>query len=256
MISSPMKTAATLLAGLVISAPLAAQRGGNSAGSDSVKAHYRKLEVRIPMRDGVKLFTSVYVPRDTSKAAPILMQRSPYGVAPYGADAYRASLGPSSNPKFASYGFVFVYQDARGRFESEGAFTEMTPHKDVKKSKTDVDESTDTYDTIDWLVKNVPHNNGRVGIYGTSYPGFYTTASCIDPHPALKACEPGAPMTDLWMGDDLFHNGGTNAKGYYLTGTLRVTRGLTLAGRWLSSNEISGEHYGVDLLLVDLMASF
>ncbi len=184
-----------------------AQRGGNPAAAEAVKARYQKLEVRIPMRDGVKLFTSIYVPRDTTKNAAFLMDRTPYGVAPYGPDAYRASLGPSGNPRFAETGFIFVYQDARGRYESEGAFTEMTPHKDVKNSKTDVDESTDTYDTIEWLVKNVPHNNGRVGIYGTSYPGFYTTASCIDPHPALKACEPGAPMTDLWMGDDLFHNG-------------------------------------------------
>lgn len=184
-----------------------AQRGQNPAMAEAVKAKYQKLEVRIPMRDGVKLFTSIYVPRDSSRSYPFLIDRTPYGVAPYGADAYRASLGPSGNPKFAESGFIFVYQDARGRYYSEGAYTEMTPHKDVKKSKTDVDESTDSYDTIDWLVKNLPHNNGRAGIYGTSYPGFYTTASCIDPHPALKACEPGAPMTDLWMGDDLFHNG-------------------------------------------------
>jgi hypothetical protein len=185
----------------------AAQRGGNPAAVEAVKAHYRKMEVRIPMRDGVKLFTSIYVPRDSSSNHPILMDRTPYGVAPYGPDAYRASLGPSSNSKFSDANFIFVYQDARGRFESEGAYTEMTPHKDVKHGTSDVDESTDSYDTIDWLIKNLPHNNGRVGIYGTSYPGFYTTASCIDPHPALKACEPGAPMTDLWMGDDLFHNG-------------------------------------------------
>ncbi len=187
-------------------ASLGAQRGpANTAAVDSIKAHYRKMEVRIPMRDGVKLFTSIYVPRDTSYAAPIIMDRTPYGVAPYGPDAYRASLGPS--PRFADDGFIFVYQDARGRYYSEGSYTEMTPHKDVKKSRTDVDESTDSYDTIDWLVKNLPHNNGRVAIFGTSYPGFYTTASCIDPHPALKMCEPGAPMTDLWRGDDLFHNG-------------------------------------------------
>jgi uncharacterized protein len=184
----------------------AAQRAGNAAGSDSVKAHYRKMEVRIPMRDGVKLFTSIYVPRDTARAVPFIMDRTPYGVAPYGANAYRTSLGPSGNPKFAESGFIFVYQDARGRFYSEGAYTEMTPHKDSKGPK-DVDESTDSYDTIDWLVKNIPHSVPRVAIFGTSYPGFYTTASCIDPHPALKACEPGAPMTDLWMGDDLFHNG-------------------------------------------------
>jgi hypothetical protein len=198
-------SALLLLTALVGTAfPLHAQRAGNPAAAEAIKARYSKLEVRIPMRDGVKLFTSIYVPRDTASDHPILMDRTPYGVAPYGADAYRTSLGPSGNPKFAAANFIFVYQDARGRYESEGAFTEMTPHKDVKKSATDVDESTDTYDTIEWLVKNVPHNNKRIGIYGTSYPGFYTTASCIDPHPALKACEPGAPMTDLWMGDDLF----------------------------------------------------
>jgi putative CocE/NonD family hydrolase len=191
---------------LASASALAAQRGpANSAAIDSIRARYRKMAVRIPMRDGVKLFTSIYLPRDTSDAAPIIMDRTPYGVAPYGPDAYRASLGPS--PRFADEGFIFVYQDARGRYYSEGDYTEMTPHKDIKKSRSDVDESTDSYDTIDWLVKNLPHNNGRVAIFGTSYPGFYTTASCIDPHPALKMCEPGAPMTDLWRGDDLFHNG-------------------------------------------------
>ncbi len=194
--------AALLLASLAV--PSIGQRGGNPAAAAAVQARYRKLEVRIPMRDGAKLFTSIYVPRDSSRDYAILMDRTPYGVAPYGPDAYRASLGPSA--RFSDAGFIFVYQDARGRFESEGAYTEMTPHNDAKRGK-DVDESTDSYDTVDWLVKNVSHNNGKVGIYGTSYPGFYTTASCIDPHPALKACEPGAPMTDLWMGDDLFHNG-------------------------------------------------
>jgi putative CocE/NonD family hydrolase len=197
--------AATVL--VVAGSAVYAQRGGNPAAASAVKARYAKLEVRIPMRDGVKLFTSIYIPRDSSRDYPILMDRTPYGVAPYGADAYRTSLGPSGNPKFAESGFIFVYQDARGRNYSEGAYTEMTPHKDVKNGPSDVDESTDSYDTIDWLIKNLPHNNAKVGIYGTSYPGFYTTASCIDPHPALKACEPGAPMTDLWMGDDLFHNG-------------------------------------------------
>jgi putative CocE/NonD family hydrolase len=191
---------------LLIPGLAAGQRGGNQAAAEAVKAKYRKLEVRIPMRDGVKLFTSIYVPRDSSQAWPIIMDRTPYGVAPYGPEAYRTSLGPSGNPKFAESGFIFVYQDARGRNYSEGKYTEMTPHIDRKK-KGDVDESTDSYDTVDWLIRNLPHNNGRVAIFGTSYPGFYTTASCIDPHPALKACEPGAPMTDLWMGDDLFHNG-------------------------------------------------
>jgi putative CocE/NonD family hydrolase len=205
-----MQTLSTYLAAAALTVALGthagAQRGGNPAAAEAVKARYQKMEVRIPMRDGAKLFTSIYVPRDTTRDHPILMDRTPYGVAPYGPEAYRTSMGPSGNAKFMDENFIFVYQDARGRFESEGAFTEMTPHKDVKKGK-DVDESTDTYDTIEWLTKNLPHNNRRVGIYGTSYPGFYTTASCIDPHPALKACEPGAPMTDLWMGDDLFHNG-------------------------------------------------
>jgi putative CocE/NonD family hydrolase len=197
---------AALAVSALVASPADAQRGGaNTAAADSIRAHYRKLEARIPMRDGIKLFTSIYIPRDTTAAWPIIMDRTPYGVAPYGADAYRAALGPS--PRFAQEGFIFVYQDARGRYYSEGDYTEMTPHKDVKRTATDVDESTDSYDTIDWLLRNIPHNNGRVAIFGTSYPGFYTTASCIDPHPALKMCEPGAPMTDLWWGDDLFHNG-------------------------------------------------
>jgi len=207
-----LRAAATALAALVavaLAAPhLVAQRGGrgaNPAAMEAVKAKYRKLEVQIPMRDGVKLFTSIYVPRDTSRSYPILMDRTPYGVAPYGPDDYKTSLGLGQ--KYMDVGMIFVYQDARGRFYSEGDYTEMTPHKDLKKGPKDVDESTDSYDTIDWLVKNVPHNNGRVGIYGTSYPGFYTTASCIDPHPALKACAPGSPMTDIAMGDDEYHNG-------------------------------------------------
>ena len=159
--SSPC--AAALLLAAVLSSTASSQRGGNAAAAEAVKAKYRKLEVKIPMRDGVKLFTSIYVPRDSSVAHPILMDRTPYGVAPYGPEAYRTSLGPSGNPKFADAGFIFVYQDARGRYKSEGAYTEMTPHKEVKGPR-DVDESTDSYDTIDWLIKNVPHNNGRVGI--------------------------------------------------------------------------------------------
>ena len=196
------------LIALLAAYPVAAQRPQpNAAAMEAVKAKYQKLEVRIPMRDGVKLFTSIYAPRNPTQDYPILMSRTPYGVAPYGPEAYRASLGPGGNPAYAESAFIFVYQDARGRFYSEGEFTEMTPHRDVKKSSKDVDESSDTRDTIEWLLANIPHNNGRVGIYGTSYPGFYATASCIDPHPALKACSPQAPMTDIARGDDLFHNG-------------------------------------------------
>jgi uncharacterized protein len=172
-----------------------------------IRARYTKYEFRIPMRDGAKLFTAVYVPKDASpnRTYPFLMERTPYSVAPYGTDNYPKHLGPA--PSFVADGFIFVYQDVRGRFQSDGSWQEMTPHKDVKKGQNDVDESTDTYDTIDWLLKNVPNNNGKAGIYGISYPGFYVAAGMIDSHPALKACSPQAPVTNLYMGDDAYHNG-------------------------------------------------
>ncbi|MCX6591657.1 MAG: CocE/NonD family hydrolase [Acidobacteria bacterium] len=180
-------------------------------GVEYVKGNYTKFEYLVPVRDGVKLFTSVYVPKEALNGAsttkyPIMMQRTPYSVAPYGVDKYRASLGPSE--KFGKDGFIFVYQDVRGRYQSEGKWLEMTPHKPNKASAKDVDESSDTYDTIDWLVKNIPNNNGRVGMWGISYPGFYVTAGMIDAHPALKAASPQAPVTDLYGGDDSYHNGG------------------------------------------------
>ena len=170
-----------------------------------VKEHYTKYEYRISMRDGVHLFTSVYVPKDSSQAYPFLINRTPYSVSPYGVDEYRKSLGPS--PDFDKAGYIFVFQDVRGRYMSEGTFIEMHPHIDNKKSKQDVDDSSDLYDTIEWLLKNVPNNNGNAGIWGISYPGFYTSASIIDSHPALKAASPQAPMTDLFMGDDAYHGG-------------------------------------------------
>jgi hypothetical protein len=171
----------------------------------SVKEHYTKYEYRIPMRDGVHLFTSIYVPKDSSQAYPFLIVRTPYSVGPYGVDQYRKTLGPA--PEFDRAGYIFVNQDVRGRYMSEGTFVEMTPHIDHKKSKQDVDDASDLYDTIDWLLKNVPNNNGNAGIWGISYPGFYTSASIIDSHPALKAASPQAPMTDLFMGDDAYHGG-------------------------------------------------
>ncbi|MFZ0735146.1 MAG: CocE/NonD family hydrolase [Candidatus Sulfotelmatobacter sp.] len=170
-----------------------------------VKEHYTKYEFRIPMRDGVHLFTSVYVPKDSSRKYPFLIDRTPYSVSPYGVDQYRTQLGPS--PDFDKAGYIFVFQDVRGRYMSEGTFIEMRPHIDHKKSKQDVDDSSDLYDTIDWLLKNVPNNNGNAGIWGISYPGFYTSASMIDSHPALKAASPQAPMTNLFMGDDAYHGG-------------------------------------------------
>ena len=170
-----------------------------------VKDHFIKQEVYIPMRDGVKLFTSVYIPKDISKSQkyPFLMQRTCYSVAPYGENDYKTSLGP--NQYLMKDQYIFVYQDVRGRYMSEGTFTNMTPQVQ-HKTKKDVDESTDTYDTIEWLLKNVGNNNGKVGQYGTSYPGFYTAAGALSEHPALVASSPQAPISDFWN-DDFLHNG-------------------------------------------------
>jgi uncharacterized protein len=168
-----------------------------------IKANYTKREARIAMRDGVKLFTSIYEPKEKG-SYPVLLNRTPYAVRPYGENEYRETLGP--DPLFAKEGYIFVYQDVRGRWMSEGQFEDVRP--DIPNpTPNDIDESTDTYDTIDWLVKNVPNNNGRAGIYGISYPGFYASAGSIDSHPALKACSPQAPVSDWFHGDDMHHNG-------------------------------------------------
>ncbi len=187
----------------------AQQPASTSPAEDFVRAHYTKYEFRIPMRDGMRLFTAVYVPKPSAFADPgpypFLMDRTPYSVAPYGEDQYPARLGPSD--EFEKAGYIFVYQDVRGRWMSAGDFIEMRPHIDVKKSPQDVDDSSDTYDSIEFLLKNVPNNNGKVGIWGISYPGFYTSASIIDSHPAIAAASPQAPMTNLFEGDDGYHGG-------------------------------------------------
>ncbi|RZK41188.1 MAG: CocE/NonD family hydrolase [Pedobacter sp.] len=189
-----------LLALALYSCPALAQE----TDSAYVRNHYTKVEKLIPMRDGVKLFTAIYIPKDQSKKHPFLMTRTPYTVAPYGEDKYKLSLG--TFPALMRDGFIFVYQDVRGRWMSEGVFDDIRPQT-LKKGKKDIDESTDTYDTIDWLVKNVANNNGKVGISGISYPGFYSTTSLPNAHPALKAVSPQAPVTDWFVGDD-FHHGG------------------------------------------------
>lgn len=194
-----------ILSSLVVLLPMLLQPPSGETGRYDVRAHYTKYEFRIPMRDGKRLFTSVYVPKDLSQPYPFLMTRTPYSVAPYGADNYRKSLYPGDN--FARDGYIFVYQDVRGRYMSEGTWIEMTPAKDHHNGPNDVDESTDTYDTIEWLLHHVPNNNGKVGLLGISYPGFYTSAGIIDAHPALVAASPQAPIADLYMGDDAFHNG-------------------------------------------------
>jgi putative CocE/NonD family hydrolase len=169
-----------------------------------IRNNYKKTEQYITMRDGIKLFTAIYTPIDSSQTYPIMMQRTPYSVRPYGANNYRRSLGPNGYLMREKY--IFVYQDARGRYKSEGNFREMTPAIDVKKSNKDVDESSDTYDTIEWLLKNTK-NNGNVGQSGISFPGYYSSAGLPDAHPALKAVSPQAPMSDEFIGDDCYHNG-------------------------------------------------
>src|SRR5579863_1527878 len=175
------------------------------------KANYEKHEYRIPMRDGVKLFTAVYTPRDNAQRHPILLTRTPYSVAPYGPDAY-APMGDLSF-RFVEAEYIFVEQDVRGRYHSDGKFVHMTPEKD-HHDLSGIDESTDTYDTIDWLVNNTPHNNGRVGLWGISYPGFFASAGMIAAHPALRAVSPQAPQGDWFMGDDTHHNAA-----FFLTST-------------------------------------
>ncbi len=186
----------------------------DSAGSPKyqLREHYTKYEYRIPMRDGARLFTVVYVPKDGSRSYPFLIGRTPYGVGVhdqeqsyYGVDYYPATLGPSRD--FETSGYIFVSQDVRGRYMSEGSWQEMTPHQKASREPGEGNESQDMYDTVEWLLKNVPNNNGKVGIWGISYGGFYTSASIIDSHPAIKAASPQAPVTDLYMGDDSYHGG-------------------------------------------------
>ena len=192
--------------GLALPILCAQQAAPAAPQEDYVKAHYTKYEFRIPMRDGKRRFTAVYVPKDAAGGPyPFLMDRTPYSVGPYGEDRYPTHLGPSE--EFQKSGYIFVYQDVRGRWMSEGEFVEMRPHIDEKKTPQDVDDASDTYDTIEFLLKHVANTNGKVGIWGISYPGFYTSASIIDSHPALVAASPQAPMTDLFLGDDAYHGG-------------------------------------------------
>lgn len=190
-----------LWAGIIFSVLVVSACGQSTA----IKELYLKKEIRIPMRDGKKLYTAIYIPRDSSRNYPILLQRTPYSVMPYGTDKYRKKLGPSAD--FVQSGYIFVYQDVRGRFMSEGKYVNMRPYIEHKSEKEQIDESTDTYDTIEWLIKHLAHTNGRVGMWGISYPGFYTAMGIIDAHPALKAASPQAPIADWFIGDDMHHNG-------------------------------------------------
>ena len=210
-----------LLTGLALSAlTAAAQAPAPTRAPDSlfVRQNYRKLDRQITMRDGVKLYTIIYVPHDADQARPypILLERTPYSAGPRG-EANYPRRGPGPSRELSQEKYIFVYQDVRGRYLSEGQFEEMTPalpnaaadkaRRAPKGQPQPHDESTDTYDTIEWLLHNVPGNNGKVGIMGISYPGFYATASLPTAHPALKAVSPQAPVTDEFIGDDARHNG-------------------------------------------------
>ena len=163
-------------------------------------ATFDKREVMVPMRDGVKLHTLVYTPKNQTGNLPIIFTRTPYGIA--GAEGAFAS----SYAEMAKEGYIFAFQDIRGRFTSEGQFVMLRPPRDKKDPKS-VDEASDTYDTIDWMLKNVPKNNGRVGMLGVSYPGWLTVMAMLDPHPALKAVSPQASPSSMFLGDDFHHNG-------------------------------------------------
>lgn len=172
-----------------------------------VKEHYSKKEYTISMRDGVKLFTAVYAPKDAKEKHPFLMIRTPYSCAPYGEDKYQPRLWQFHWKEYLKEGYIIVIQDVRGRWMSEGTFMDVRPFNPNKKKKTDIDEASDTYDAVDWLVKNIPNNNGNVGVFGTSYPGFYSTMAALSGHPAIKAVSPQAPVTEWFKGDDFHHNG-------------------------------------------------
>lgn len=200
-----------------------------------IRSHYAKFEYRIPMRDGVRLFTSLYVPYDRGKSYPFLIERTPYSVAPYGLDRYKSAL--ATNEEMEQEGYIFVFQDVRGCFMSEGTFVNMRPHNPLKKSSQDIDESSDTYDTIEWLIRNIPNNNGAAGLWGTSYPGFYSSAGMIDSHPALKAVSPQAPIAD-WFWDDMHRNGAFNLQMAVMFFASFGIQRDSLTTRWPESTDI------------------
>ncbi len=199
-----------MIAGLALWTALGATsvRGADEKPPDTnavwLAEHFTKYEHRIPMRDGIRLFTRVYLPKDDSQKWPLLITRTPYALKPYGSDNYNDPIG--SFRTLARDKFIMVSQDVRGRYGSEGTYVHVRPFN-PNKGPRGIDENSDTWDTIDWLVKNVPNNNGKAGIFGISYPGFYAAMGMIDSHPALKAASPQAPISDWFMGDDIHHNG-------------------------------------------------
>lgn len=201
------------------------------------KDFYNKKEVAIPMRDGIKLHTTIYSPKDTSKKYPILMSRTPYSSRPYGSNEFKALISP--NRKMMKEGNIVVYQDVRGRWNSEGVYDNMRPYIPNKKDG-EVDEASDTYDTIEWLIKNVKNHNGNVGVWGISYPGFYATYSLLDAHPALKAVSPQAPIGDFFF-DDFHHNGAYLLSYWRATAVFGYMKDQPTTEEWYSFPELGTE---------------
>ncbi len=194
-----MRKLVLLIFSFFISAWLIAQ------DANELKSRYTKKMYPVSMRDGVKLFTVVYEPIDKSRKYPILFNRTPYGSGPYGPDEFKESIGPNS--LLEKSGYIFVYQDVRGKYMSEGLFVDVRPFKTVRNGSKDIDESTDAWDSINWLLKNIKNNNGKVGMWGISYPGFYAAMGALSNHPNLVAVSPQAPVMDWFTGDDFHHNG-------------------------------------------------
>lgn len=195
-----------LLLLIIYSSSLIASSQTNTLDSTWVRDNYYKWERMIPMRDGRKLFTAIYIPKDSSEKHPLLMRRTPYSSAPYGEANFPDAFWNTYYRLYMRENYIMVVQDVRGRYMSEGDFTDVRPYNSTKTG-TQIDEASDTYDAVDWLVKNVPDNNGRVGAFGISYPGFYATMVALSGHPAVKAVSPQAPVTDWFQGDDFHHNG-------------------------------------------------
>ena len=200
-----------------------------------VEQNYTKKEVLITMRDGIRLHTTVYSPKDSSKTYPILLKRTPYSSRPYGENEFPTRIAP--NKYMMEEGYIVVYQDVRGRWMSEGTYDNMRAFLPNKKSDKDIDESTDTYDTIDWLVKNVNNNNGKVGTWGISYPGFYSTYSTIEAHPALKAASPQACIGDFFF-DDFHHNGAYLLSYFRATSVFGTPKDAPIDSAWYQVPDI------------------
>lgn len=206
-----------------------------------VADNYTKQEVDIEMRDGVKLHTTIYAPKDTSKKYPVVMQSTPYSSQPYGLGKFKEKIAP--NIHMMQDGYIVVYQDVRGRWLSEGHYENMRAYIPNKESEKDIDESSDTYDSIEWLVNNVENNNGNVGIWGISYPGFYSTYATVDAHPALKAASPQASIGDFFFDD--FHHNGAYLLSYFratsLFGTPRPNGDMPIDTAWYSLPKLPSE---------------